>query len=36
MVGYTIIAHYTSDRAGDSWEREDENGAFFGTLTYQQ
>jgi hypothetical protein len=36
MVGYTIIAQHTSARAGDPWEREDENGAFFGAITYQQ
>ena len=36
MVGYTIIAQHTSNRAGDPWEREDENGAFFGAITYQQ
>lgn len=34
MVGYTVNAEYSSGGAGDSWQREDENGAFYGVVAY--
>ena len=34
MVGYTVSAQYASGRAGETWQREDENGAFFGAVAY--
>lgn len=34
MVGYTVDAEYISARVGDRWQREDENGAFYGAFTY--
>jgi hypothetical protein len=34
MVGYTVTAEYTSAATGNSWQREDENGAFYGTASY--
>jgi hypothetical protein len=34
MVGYTASAEYSSGAAGNTWQREDENGAFYGTATY--
>jgi hypothetical protein len=34
MVGYTVTAQYSSGAAGNTWQREDENGAFYGTATY--
>jgi len=33
-VGYTVNAEYSSGRIGDSWQREDENGAFYGAFAY--
>ena len=34
MVGYTVNAQYSSGRAGETWQREDENGAFYGVVKY--
>jgi hypothetical protein len=34
MVGYTVNANYSSGVAGATWQREDENGAFYGTVAY--
>jgi hypothetical protein len=34
MVGYTLNAQYSSGRAGETWQREDENGAFYGVAAY--
>jgi len=33
-VGYTVDAHYVSDKVSDEWERMDENGAFYGKFVY--
>jgi hypothetical protein len=33
-VGYTVNAEYSAGTIGDSWQREDENGAFFGAFGY--
>jgi hypothetical protein len=33
-VGYTVNAEYSAGRVGDSWQREDENGAFYGAFLY--
>jgi hypothetical protein len=33
-VGYTVDAEYSAGKVGDSWEREDENGAFYGAFVY--
>ena len=33
-VGYTVDAEYSAGRVGDSWQREDENGAFYGAFVY--
>jgi hypothetical protein len=34
MVGYTVTAEYSSGAAGNTWQREDENGAFYGIVAY--
>lgn len=33
-VGYTVNAEYSAGTIGDSWQREDENGAFYGAFAY--
>jgi hypothetical protein len=33
-VGYTVNAEYSAGKVGDSWQREDENGAFYGAFVY--
>ena len=33
-VGYTVDAEYSGGKIADSWEREDENGAFYGAFVY--
>jgi hypothetical protein len=33
-VGYTVNAAYTAGTLGDSWQRADENGAFYGAIAY--
>jgi hypothetical protein len=33
-VGYTVNAEYTAGTVGASWQRTDENGAFYGSFAY--
>jgi hypothetical protein len=34
MVGYTRTAAYTAGTVGDSWQRSDENSAFYGSFSF--
>src|SRR5579872_185955 len=33
-VGYTVDAEFSGGKVADSWQREDENGAFYGAFAY--
>jgi hypothetical protein len=33
-VGYTVKAIYSGHDVGDTWERDGENSAFYGSVTF--